>query len=168
MHSPHATLTETFLQHLSSEESLLLDALANVTAVHLALRQGDLPSAETFSTQQSDLGAALGEAAARRSTSARELAHELGLADKELTLSAIAAKLPEPQAAEVRAARERLVAVTNQLATIHTQNANLIGHLRSYFRSVLSGLAAPDAPQRYGRSGSRLESAAAGAIQTHG
>jgi hypothetical protein len=85
----------------------------------------------------------------------------------EPTLTALVAKLPET-AADLRAARDRLRALAADLAASQDRNANLIVHLRSYFRGVLSGLAAPDAPARYGPSGGRLEPATAIAIQAHG
>jgi hypothetical protein len=166
MHSPPLKHAATFLQCLNLEESLLRDALANVAALRDALRRGQIAESLDLSAQQTTLGDALREAAAARGVAARELASEVGLTGEELTLSALAAQLPESLAAEVRTARARLAAVTAELSSIHTDNANLIGHLRSFFRGVLSGLVAPAAPQRYGPSGGRVESA--GAIQTHG
>jgi hypothetical protein len=166
-HPPHPKHARTFLQQLAREESLLRDALANVTVLHGALRRGALAESLTYSTEQAALGVALREAADARTASALELAREVGLTGEDLTLSALAAKLPESLAAEVRDARARLAGVTAELSAVHTDNANLIGHLRSFFRGVLSGLATPGAPQRYGPSGGRVESAG-GAVQAHG
>lgn len=156
MKSPLLTLADTFLQSLAHEESLLRDALANVTALHAALRCGEAAESLKLSTQQETLGFSLREAAAARTESARELACEVGLSSEDVTLSALAAKLPEAPAAEVHAARSRLAAIADEIAATHTQNANLVTHLRSFFRGVLSGLTAPDAPKRYGRSGGTI------------
>lgn len=167
MHLPQPTLADNLLQHLAREESLLRDALANVTALHGALRRGEMAEALRLSTEQAALGSALHDAAADRAAAASKLAGQAGIDSKDLTLSALAAKLPESPAAALQAARDRLASVGAELSALHTQNANLIAHLRSFFRGVLSGLTPPDAPQRYGPSGSRLEPAG-GAIQTHG
>jgi hypothetical protein len=156
-HHPHQPLTNTLLQHLASEETLLRNALVSVTEIHAALRRGDLAAALALSMAQQAQGAALRAAANERTNSATALARELGIAGEELRLSAIAAKLPDSLAIELQAVRERLTAVTAELNAIQIRNANLIGHLRSFFRGVLSDLTAPGAPQRYGPSGSRLE-----------
>jgi len=170
MHPPQSLqhLVETFLQHLGREESLLRDALAHVNSVYAALRQGDLAAAQNCAAELQPVVASLHEAAANRITSATALANEVGITGEELTLSTLAAHLPDSFASDLRAARERLTAVAAELTAIHTRNANLIGHLRSYFRGVLSSLAAPNAPQRYGRSGDRLAPTLVGAIRTQG
>jgi len=159
MHSnhPHQPLTNTLLQHLASEETLLRNALVSVTEIHAALRRGNLAAALALSTAQQAKAEALREAANERATAATALARELGLTGEELRLSAIVAKLPDSLAHELQATRDRLRAVTGELNAIQIRNANLIGHLRSFFRGVLSNLTAPGAPQRYGPSGSRLE-----------
>jgi hypothetical protein len=125
--------------------------------VHAALRQGDLAAALALSTQQQAQADAFRATAQARATAATALASELGLSGEELTLSAIAARLPETLAADVRAVQSRLRTVTTELTAIQTRNANLLAHLRSFFRGVLSDLTIPDAPQRYGPSGSWVE-----------
>ncbi len=176
MHPP-SPLADTLIRHLGREEALLRTALANVTAIHAALRCGDLATALGISTQA--LAAELREAADDRSAAATALAREVARLSesgsaclaldsesratgevKTVTLTALAANLPEPHAAELLATRVRLAAVTAELAEVQARNANLITHLRSYFRGVLSELTAPEAPLRYGPSGSRLEPAA--------
>lgn len=168
LHQSLQSLADTFLQHLGREESLLRDALTHVNSVYEALRRGDLVVAENCAAQIQPVVAELHETATIRATSATALAREVGLTDEELTLSVLAANLPDSLASELRVARERLTAVTAELTAIHTRNANLIGHLRSYFRGVLSSLTAPNAPQRYGRSGDRLTPTLGGAIRTQG
>lgn len=163
----HQQLTDTLLQHLAREESLLRDALAGAEGVYESLRRGDLAGALAASTKQPNLEAALAAAAAGRSTAARALAREIGLTGDELTLSRLAAKLPEPQASQVLATRTRLTAVAGELSAVQAQNANLIVHLRSYFRGILADFV-PENPARYGASGSRLEPVTAVAVQAHG
>jgi FlgN protein len=161
-------LTESFLRHLGFEETLLGEARANVTELYAALRRGDLNTALNLSMQQEALGAALRDAATARQASVEMIARELGWNADLFTLTALASQLPDSLAAEVTGARERLTALATELADAHARNANLLGHLRSYFRGVLSGLTAPDAPARYGPSGGRLESPTGVAIQAHG
>jgi hypothetical protein len=164
---PHSTLADTLLRHLEREEALLRAALAGVTTVSEALRQGDLASAFDASAQQ-QLATELREAADGRSAAAAALGREVGLSGEATTLANLATKLSEQQAAELRAARERLTALTTEITAIQARNANLITHLRSFFRGVLSELTAPDAPLRYGPSGSRLEPATGAAVQARG
>jgi hypothetical protein len=160
--------TEAFLRHLAFEETLLGEALANVTAIYTALRRGDLGEALNLSAQQESLAGALRDAALARRATAEMIARDLGWNADLFTLTALATQLPESLATQVHAARERLSALASELADAHGRNANLLNHLRSYFRGVLSGLAAPDAPARYGPSGGLLESPSGLAIQAHG
>jgi hypothetical protein len=153
---------------VAREESLLRDALANVVEVNEALRRGDPAAALAGSERQESIAAAQREAAEARAASVAALARELRLGGENLTLSRIAASLPEAQAAEVRAARDRLAALARELAAVQTRNANLLEHLRSFYRGVLSGVTGFDAPRRYGPSGGPLEPAAGGAIRTQG
>jgi hypothetical protein len=170
MHSPHPHehLTSTLLNHLGVEEALLRNALAGATDIHAALRRGDLAAALSLSAEQQTHADALHSAAKNRSDAAAALARELGPTGEELTLSAIAAKLPDVLASDVLAARDRLRAVTAELNALQNRNANLLGHLRSFLRGVLSDLTVPDAPQRYGPSGGRVELAAGTAVQGRG
>ena len=164
---PYCPSVDTLLRHLEREEALLRAALAGVTAVSEALRRGDLASAFDASAQQA-LATDLREAAAERAAAAMALGREFGLSGEAVTLANLAAKLSEHYATELLAARERLTALTAEIAAIQARNANLITHLRSFFRGVLSELTAPDAPLRYGPSGSRLEPATGAAVQARG
>jgi hypothetical protein len=166
MHPPHP-LADTLLRHLGREESLLRATLTGVTAVCAALRRGDLAAAFDASAQQA-LAPQLRETADDRTAAATALAREVGLVGEVLTLTALAAKLPAPHAAELLAARERLAALTAEVSAVQARNANLITSLRSYFRGVLSDLTAPDAPLRYGPSGSRLEPSTGVGVQARG
>jgi hypothetical protein len=133
-----------------------------------ALCRGDLVAITELTLLQKSMAVSLQDAAEARSASATELARELGLPAQDVTLGALAAKLPEPLAGELRAARDRLTALTTELADVQRRNANLIGHLRSYVRGVLATLTAAEAPARYGPSGSQVVPAAGAAIQARG
>src|SRR5688572_15368585 len=108
MHPP-SPLADTLLRHLEREESLLRAALALVTTVSEALRRGDLAF---DATAQQQLATELRDAANDRSAAATALASEIGLSSEPLTLANLAAKLPEHQATELLAARERLTTLT--------------------------------------------------------
>ena len=164
---PHSPLAATLLEHLACEEALLRAALAGVTDVQAALRRGDLPAALGASAQEA-LAVELQAAGKARATSADALGRAVGLSGEDLTLTALAAKSDAPHAAELLAARDRLAAVAGELVAVQSRNANLIVHLRSFFRGVLSDLTAPDAPTRYGPSGSRLGAATGAAVKTSG
>jgi len=164
---PHSPLAATLLEHLAREESLLRAALADVTDVQAALRRGDLPAALGSSTQQT-LAVELQAAGAARASVADALGRAVGLSGEDLTLTALAAKLDAPHATELLAARDRLAGAAAELDAVQARNANLVVHLRSFFRGVLSDLTAPDAPARYGPSGSRLGSATGSSVKASG
>lgn len=149
-------LVETFLRHLGAEERLLAAVLEKANEVTETLRRGDLRAATAAGAEQHELAAALRAASGARLDAAGALARALNTSHDPLTLAALAEHLPEPERGAVLAARERLAAVAADLNRIQTRNANLLGHLRSFFRGVLSDITADDAPARYGPSGSWL------------
>lgn len=152
-------LVPSFLQHLHQEETLLREALSSAHALYAALVAGELRSAQNSSLRQESLATALGEAASRRADAAAVVAHAVGLTGSAFTLTALAARLPEPLATEVTITRDRLAVLTAELTAAQTRNANLLHHLRSYLRGVLSE-ADTDVPARYGPSGVRVDSPA--------
>ncbi|MFM8272200.1 MAG: flagellar export chaperone FlgN [Gemmata sp.] len=160
---PHSTLAVSLLESLAREEDALRAALAGVTAVNDALRRGDLAFA--LGAADEPLAEQLRVAAAARTATANGLARAVGLNGEPPTLSNLAARLDSPHSAELLAARERLTSLTAQIAAVQTRNANLITHLRSFFRGVLADLT-PDSPARYGPSGSRLGPPAGAPPQT--
>ncbi len=165
MHTLHP-LTSALLNHLAREEAVLRDALACGNDVFAALRRGDLPGALATGAKYEAAGVSLHDAAPPRAAAAAALARELGLSAQGVTLAALAAALPDPFAADLRAARARLTAGATELAAVQARNANLIGHLRSYFRGVLADLGT-ETPSRYGPTGVRVEPGAAGAVPGH-
>lgn len=168
MQHPPEPLTASFVQLLHTEERLLGEAREGLLGVHESLRRGDFAALEAVRPQQELLASALRDAESRRTELACELAAVLGLPANQLTLRALAERLPGPVAGELEAARERLTAATAALADVQRRNANLVGHLRSFFRGVLADLTAADGPVRYGPSGGRLAPAAGAAIQASG
>jgi hypothetical protein len=110
----------------------------------------------------------LSEAADQRAAASSALALELALTDPAPPLATIANHVPNPHRSTLLDARARLTALTAELAEVQARNANLIGHLRSYLRGVISELTATGAPQRYGPSGSRVAPATGVAVQTRG
>ena len=156
MHTPDQHPATAFLRCLGVEETLLTEALAIADDVSAALRSGDIASAIAATTRQRTLAGELAAAGMTRTASANALAQHLDLPNAGLTLSLLAERLPAPFADDVRAARERLAGLTSRFAAVQTRNANLLGHLRSFFRGVLADLAPTDAPVRYGPSGSRV------------
>jgi hypothetical protein len=156
------------LQHLDREEALLRSALANVTELHAALCRGDLSAAQAICAGQQPLAVNLRATAEERAAEAARLARELGLPGEGVTLAALAAQLPEHLAAGLLGARARFTALAADLSAVQARNANLLAHLRSFFRGVLSGVTAPEAPPRYGPSGSRLEPVTGVAVQGRG
>jgi hypothetical protein len=169
MHPQIIPLTTSFLQHLDAEEQLLHDALAVAVDLYTALRKGDLAPLKSAQPRQEQLALDLRSGADRREAAANRLARALGFPPEGLTLSSLAKRLGEPAATRILAARERLSTITAQLTDFQQRNANLIHHLRSYFRSVLSALTkTSDVPVRYGSSGARLTPGFGAAIQARG
>jgi hypothetical protein len=170
MHPHHTlhSLTAALARHLAREEELLREALANVTALHAALCRGDLAAGRAVCDGQPALAAGLRGAAEAREAAAARLARDLGLHERGPTLAALAERLPADLAADLWAARTRLTAVAGQLSGIQARNANLVVHLRSFFRGVLSGPTAGDGPPRYGPTGSRLEPGSGVAVYRRG
>lgn len=142
------------LDHLQAEEDLLGRALAVLTGLHAAVRGGDLSAIEAARPPLDEITAATHARRAERAGVAAELAAAVGLPPEDITLSALADRLPEPDAADLRAARDRLAHLAGELAACQRRNANLICYLRSFFRGALSGTADP--PARYGRSGAAI------------
>lgn len=163
------SLTTTFLQRLDAEEQLLRQALETTAELYEALRRGNIAAVKAAQPRQEQLAAGLSETATRREAAANDLGIALGLAPKGLTLAAIADKLEDETAGRVRSTRDRLIRITQQLQDFQLKNANLIRHLRSYFRSVLCALTkAGDVPVRYGATGARLNPAYGAAIKARG
>ena len=160
--------TDTLLARVRLEEGLLRDALANAADVYAGLRAGDLARVSAGVPRQEQQADALRAAAAARAAAATELAAAVGLPSDGLTLSALAERLGEPAASDLLAFRDQLRQLSAELISYQQGNANLIGHLRQYFRGVLSGLTGGDAPARYGPSGSRLEPVTGLAVLTRG
>ncbi len=157
-----------FLALLHSEERHLTDALASLTELHSALSCGDLAKLATQEPRQIAIAEALQTARVAQETIAAQLAEELGLADRPARLVAIADCLPPLAAAEVRSVRERLVALTDRLAELHRQNANLVHQLRSYLRTVFALLTESATPARYGPRGATVTAGSANAVRISG
>jgi hypothetical protein len=155
-HDSLPLLTEALVQLLAREETLLREGLANAAAMYEALRRGDVPAALAAARQQGPLAASLASATSARAAHAAVLDGTLLLDGKEPTLTLLADQLPEPQATSLRDIRTRLLVVTSELSVIQARNANLLSHLRLFFRGVLAGILPPDVPLRYGPSGRRL------------
>lgn len=155
----HQQLTERLLGHLRHEESLLHASKECLTAVHHALRQGNLKALDAARPHQEILAADLHDAAQARGQVTAELAQSLGLPPENPSLGELADRLPVAPARELLAVRESLRVVLNDVVELQWANANLVQTLRSYFRGVLSGLTTPDVPTttRYGPTGGRLQ-----------
>jgi hypothetical protein len=156
------------LDHLRAEEDLLRSALDSLTALNAALRRGDIAAVGGARPQQEALAAALVESHSARAAVAAALAGAVGLPPYGLTLSAVADRLPENAAVELRAARDRLAALAAGVRGVQLRNANLIHNLRSYFRGVLAAFTAADAPARYGPGGEQVTPAAGGVLRARG
>ncbi|VTR96394.1 flagellar biosynthesis protein : : FlgN [Gemmata massiliana] len=168
MPQPLSIITETFLQHLRVEEQFLAEVLAKANDVYAALRAGDMRAANAVTPQLTADAAGLRAASAQRAVVAADLARALGLPVQDLKLTLLVENLPDPLRADVDAARARLTAATAELAAVQTRNANLLAHLRSFFRDVLADLTADDTPARYGPSGNWLAPSAGSALLTPG
>ena len=84
------------------------------------------------------------------------------------SLRDIGQRLPAEEAARLAAQRDRLQESAQIISQFQSANANLIAHLRSYFRGVLSTLAIEGTPVRYGPSGSRVIGALGAALHATG
>lgn len=160
-------LVQALLARLQAEEELLRTAKQVVMRLYATLRKGDLPAVEGLWPEHEKLAAELAARAAERETAAAALAAALQL-PATATLSELAEPLSPPLAEAVRAARERLRALTQQVQQFQSANANLISHLRSYFREVLGGLTAESPVLRYGPTGNVVSGPTAAAITASG
>lgn len=142
------------VDRLAAEEAVLRDTLGALSELHAAVRRADHPAIAAARPRQERLLTLAAERAAARSTAAAELAVAVGLSPAGVTLSALADRLPEPAAAGLRAARDRLAALAAEISSSQRRNANLVCYLRSYFRGALTGSAG--LPARYGRDGSAV------------
>lgn len=154
------------LDHLADEERLLAESLAGLLKLTAALRSGD-PVAIADATDGADLlAAAAADRATARQLAADELAQAVGL-PAGATLAALAAALPG-HAAALLDARARLAGLAAEVRAAERRNANLVRHLRSYFRGVMAVLTAADAPTRYGRTGANVAPPPAGTLLARG
>lgn len=153
---PPSTPHEVLLQLLAAEEQLLRTSTTKAREVHAALRCADLVGVNLLGEQQERLAAELKAASQARLAAAQELSAHLNLSSIPQTLGALADAAPEPLATDLRQARDTFKRLAAEFDAIQTRNANLIGHLRSFFRGVLADVTGDDAPDRYGPTGGRL------------
>jgi len=148
-------LVQALLARLQAEEAVLQSGRQVVLRLYTTLRKGDIPAVEALWPEHERLAADLTARAGERETAAAALAAAVGL-PAAATLAELAARLSPPLAEAVLAARARLRALTTVVGQFQSANANLIAHLRSYFRGVLSGLTADPPSPRYGPTGSAV------------
>jgi hypothetical protein len=152
----HPPPTDRLLALLRDEAALLGTAVEHAAGVHAALRRGDVPTVAAALPHHERLADALRGLAAERGGAAAAVATAAGLPADGVTLAELADRLPAA-AGQLLAARDRLRELSAELISYQTGNANLIRHLRSYFRGVLSGPTEAAAPVRYGPSGTRVD-----------
>jgi hypothetical protein len=158
---PHPNLdvrpqAERLLDDLATEERLLKLAREGVMSLYASLRKGDVVAVQAALPGHDELAERLHTQGEVRAASAARLAKHLGLSNENLALSALAAKLPEPEASRLLAFRTSLRDLTTQIEHFRAANANLIDRLRSYFQEVLSTITVQKATSRYGPSGEIL------------
>jgi len=156
------------LEQLRLEEDLLAATQASVQGLHAALRRGDLPAMNGFHAHQERLAAEMQLRAKDREAASAALAGLLGLPRVGATLRDLGERLPVDEAARLASQRDRLRESAQVIAQFQSANANLIAHLRSYFRGVLSTLAIEGTPVRYSPSGSRVIGSLGAAIHATG
>lgn len=160
-------LVQALLVRLQAEEEVLQSGRQVVLKLYTTLRKGDIPAVEALWPDHERLAADLSARAAERESAAAALAAALGL-PATATLAQLAEPLSPPLAEAVLAARARLRAVAGQVGQFQSANANLIAHLRSYFRGVLSGLTADPPSPRYGPTGSAVAGPVEAALTASG
>lgn len=160
-------LVQALLARLQLEETVLQSARQTAMRLYAALRKGDVPGVEALQPEQEGLAVSLKAQAADRESAAAALAAALGL-PPTASLTELAAPLSPPLAEAVLAARDRLRDLTRQVEQFQSANANLISHLRSYFRGVLNGLTDETPPPRYGPTGAAVTGPVAPAITATG
>ncbi len=159
---------ESLLEQLRLDEDLLTAMRTSVQSLHAALRRGDLPALSGFHAHQERLATEMQFRAKEREATSAILASMVGLPRAGASLRDIGERLPAKDAALLSAQRDRLHESAQIIAQFQCANANLIAHLRSYFRGVLSTLAIEGTPVRYGPSGSRVIGALGAAIHATG
>ncbi len=130
--------------------------------VYAALRGGNSASIATAQVKLTNFAVSLQQVEDERAVSTTVIAHLLGLSNDRPSLAELVQKLSGPESAQLNSIRNQLATATAEFQAAQHRNANLIHHLRCYFRDVLSALMAADRPDRYGPTGSRLASTVAG------
>ena len=155
MNEPPATQANcsNLIDRLAAEEKTLRAALQSLITLYDSLRRGKPTELEALRANQEILAGQLTDLSKARDEAARSLALALGLGDQDIILASLIQHISDPDATLLKEARERLTALTAEMTLYRERNANLLSHLRSYFRNVLSAITAVDAPVRYGRSG---------------
>lgn len=150
-------LVERLLLQLGREEEQLREAIVRAREVYETLRSGNMPGMMQVLPKQERLAEDLRVCAEERTEAANQLAQFLGIESSRVTLVNLAQQLPANYRAALLASRETLKELSAELISFQQSNANLIQHLRCYFRGVLSGLTSGELPSRYGPSGARVE-----------
>ena len=158
----------SLVSHLYDEERLLLAVIQATESLQATLRHGDVASFREVQANQADSATQLATIAAARSTVMLPLAEHFKIPHNRLTLRILAEKLSPPESDDLRILHGRLLVAATSLKRVQAQTANLLVHLRSYFRNVLSTLAVSEATERYGPTGSRLGTGSGMAIQACG
>jgi len=156
---------------LRHEENLLLQARCALAEIHRALRASDLPAVFRAQHQHQILQQELAESAHTREEAAFALATFLNVPAKGISISLLTTKLTPALSAPLISIRDRLQTLTGEILELQRRNANLLDSLRSYFRSVLSGLTDEGdstGTGRYGPSGVRLGSTAGSGLLARG
>jgi hypothetical protein len=164
-----SSLTLELRQCLCGQEWLVRTAVETGEALQAAIRGGDPDQIAAAQTTLGKAAATLQQSTDRLLAASAAVSQALGLTGSSRPrLSAIAARLPAPEAGELLAAGRRLARATADLRALQRRNATLINQLRSYFRGVMSALTVADDPVRYGPSGTRLSPAVTTGIHTRG
>jgi len=158
----------TLVAHLWDEERLILVVIQATESLVDAMRHGDADTFREAQVIQAEFAVQLATASAACCKAMTPIAAQLSIPAGQLTLRILAEKLSPADSYELRLVQTKLNTAAQALRRVQYQTANLLIHLRSYFRNVLSTLAVSETTERYGRSGSLLGTGSGSAIQACG
>lgn len=158
----------SLVAHLWDEERLIQVVIEATDSLVDAMRNGDANTFREAQNIQAKLSVQLATASAECAQALSTIAARLGITEGKLTLRELGEKLSPADSYELCLVQARLSIAAQTLKRVQSQAANLLMHLRSYFRNVFSTLAMSDTTERYGRSGSLLGAGAGSAIQACG
>ena len=154
--------------HVAREEAHLRDVLDSLRAVRAALLGNDREALDGALRRHEETLRGGEELDRARSGFRREAAGPLGLAPSEISLTALAARLPEAARRDLAARQETLRRAAAEADHLNRSNAALLHTCLDFLRRFFADLTGRPADGRYGPSGPLRDTPSGSLIDARG